>query len=618
MLVSFICSLSGLIFIITLYAIYKSKLKFNNAKSKIYKYMLVVLFVLGLVIIISELMCQNGTNIKIADALMRAHWYGVIVLSIMFYFYIIAFISNLECKRVVDVVLTSKFTKISTLILGILLIISFFIPCTLRMDGKYNYIPGPLGMYIQVVMIFIVIMIFVYYVKFNKSGEKKLDRTVVFGLTLIFSIFLFFQFVVREVSFYGIAFISVMYFLYATSENPDLEMISTLKKINEEIIASSNAKTDIILNMSHDIRSPMNAIVNYSAELAEIKDLDKESIKLNIDNILVAGKNLLNILDDILEMSGKNQHVGVDIYNMNELVADLRNITESRIGNKPIKLELNVDTSLPQLLIGNAAKMYRILMNILSNSAKYTDVGKISLDVTGTKIDNDNIMLHIKVSDTGFGIKDEDKPKVFSEFVRLKDATNQKIEGTGLGIANTKKNVEVLGGKIWFDSTYGAGTTFYVDLPQKICVSKTLEEYNNEKEIGSKELIDCSNLTALIVDDNRVNTNITMRLLKRYGFKVDCAYNGNECINKVKNGTKYDIIFLDLMMNELSGEKVLNVLRYLNKQYDVPPIVALTANVLSGVREIYLKKGFDEYIAKPIDIKELDRVINLFFKGQKK
>lgn len=618
MLVSFICSLSGLIFIITLYAIYKSKLKFNNAKSKIYKYMLIVLFVLGFIIIISELMCQSEINIKLADALMRAHWYGVIALSIMFYFYIIAFISNLECKKVVDVVLTNKFTKITTIILGILFMVSFFIPCTLRMNDKYNYIPGPLGLYIQAVMIFIVLMIFVYYIKFNKGGEKKLDRTVVFGLTLIFSIFLFFQFAVREVSFYGIAFISVMYFLYTTSENPDLEMISNLKKINEEIIASSNAKTDIILNMSHDIRSPMNAIVNYSAELAEIKDLDKESIKLNIDNILVAGKNLLNILDDILEMSGNNQHVGIDIYNMNELVADLRNITESRIGNKPIKLELNVDKSLPHLLIGNAAKMYRILMNILSNSAKYTDVGKISLDITGTRIDNDNIMLHIKVSDTGFGIKDEDKPKVFSEFVRLKDATSQKIEGTGLGIANTKKNVEVLGGKIWFDSTYGAGTTFYVDLPQKICVSKTLEEYNNEKEIGSKELLDCSNLTALIVDDNRINTNITMRLLKRYGFNVDCAYNGNECINKVKNGAKYDIIFLDLMMNELSGEKVLNVLRYLNKQYDVPPIVALTANVLSGVREVYLKKGFDEYIAKPIDIKELDRVINLFFKGQKK
>ena len=273
--------------------------------------------------------------------------------------------------------------------------------------------------------------------------------------------------------------------------------------------------------MSHDIRSPMNAIVNYSAELSEIKDLNKEVIVNHIDNILVAGKNLLNILDDILEMSGRNQHVGLDTYNMSDLVADLRNITESRIGNKPIKLELNVDPNLPQLLMGNAAKMYRILMNILSNSAKYTDVGRITLDITGDRIDNENIMLHIKVSDTGFGIRDEDKPKVFSEYARLKDATNQKIEGTGLGIANTKKNVEVLGGKIWFDSTYGAGTTFFVDLPQKICSNKTLEEYKNEKEIGNKKLLNCSNLTALVVEDNRVNVSVTKRLLQKYNLKVD-------------------------------------------------------------------------------------------------
>lgn len=615
MIKSIICSLSAIIFIATLYTVFKTKLKFNNAKSKLYKYMLFVLFMLCLFVVSGEVTYNLGYE-DISTIIMKLHWYGIFLLILIFYYYIIAFISNFKYEKISDIYKSSLFIKITTIICLIICLVSFFIPIELRKNDSFNFIPGTFGIYLNVYMIVVIIMVLVYYKWFNKSEDNKFDKTVIFGFILIFTIFLLLQVLVVEVSFYGIAFIAMLCFLYSTSENPDLEMIDNLKKLNDEIVASSNAKTDIILNMSHDIRSPMNAIVNYSAELTEIKELDKEAINDNIDNILVAGKNLLNILDDILEMSGNDTHVGIDTYNIVDLVEDLRNITESRIGNKPIKLELNVDSNMPQLLMGNSAKLYRILMNILSNSAKYTDVGRIVLDITGTKVDNSNLILHIKVSDTGFGIRDEDKPKVFSEFSRLKDATNQKIEGTGLGIANTKKNVEVLGGKIWFESTYGAGTTFFVDLPQKICLNKSIEEYNNEKDITNKKLLDCSKLTALIVDDNKMNVNVTARLLNRYGFKTDFAYSGNECIDKIKNGRKYDIIFMDLVMGDLEGKDVLNVLRYLNKQYDIPPIVALTANVLNGTREACLKMGFDEYLAKSIDIRELDRIINLFFKNK--
>lgn len=614
MIVSFVCTLAAILYIISLYSIFNSKLKFRSAKSDLYKYMLILVFILSILVVVSEPMVKYNFHTNIADILMKMHWHFIIILSLLFYLYIIAFVSNVDGNSIIDVCKSSKYATITTIIILLLFIISFFIPADLRNGTAYNYIPGSLGIFVQITMSSIIIMMIVYYKWFNNNTENKLDKTVVTGFTLIFSIFLFFQFSITEVSFYGIAFAAVMYFLYSTSENPDLEMVKNLKKLNEKINASSNAKTNIILNMSHDIRSPMNAIVNYSAELAMIEEENKEIIVDNVNNILVAGKNLLNILDDILEMSGKNQHEGLDTYNIVDIVEDLKNITINRIGNKPIKLEINIDKSLPQLLTGNSAKIYRILMNILSNSAKYTEVGKIILTITGSKIDESNIMLHINVSDTGFGIKEEDKSKVFSEYARLKDATTQKIEGTGLGIVNTKKNVEMLGGKIWFDSTYGAGTTFYVDVPQKICNNISLNEYKNEQNINNRELLDCSNYTALIVDDNKININVTIRLLKRYGFKIDYVYNGQDCINKIKDNNKYDIIFLDLMLGELNGEKVLSILRYLNKQYDVPPIVALSANVLSGVREEYLKKGFDEYIAKPIDIKELDRVINLFFK----
>lgn len=613
---SIVCSVASLLPLIILYLLFKSRVKFDYFRSKLYEFIVVFMFSLVCLEIISVLINEYTSYTKLADILMTIRWRSALLLFYFGYYYLIAYYSKINFKNAQEIYNHSKLVKINTWILIVCFIIGLFIPIDLKVDGKYNFLPGYFGYYFIFYVSLMLIFVFLYYKNMNKNKQNSknmLEKFALIGFGMIFLLFNAFQLLFPGVSFYAISFATVLYFMYTTLENPDLEIIDNLKVLNSQIVASSNAKTDIILNVSHDIRSPMNAIVNYSAELGEIKELNKEEISNNINNILVAGKNLLSIVDDILDTSGGNTQIYMDTYNMNEMAEDLKKITESRIGNKPIKLIINIDPNLPQLLKGNSTKLYRILMNLLSNSAKYTDVGKIILSVNGTTTGNEDIMLHISVSDTGFGIKDEDKPKIFTEFSRLKDATSQKIEGTGLGIVNTKKNVEVLGGKIWFESTYGAGSTFFVDLPQKICSNQSLKEFKEQNNNKNKKLLDCSKYTVLVVDDNRMNVNVTSRLLQRYGFKVDYCYNGEECIKKIKDNNHYDLIFMDLLMDKLGGEKVLGVLRYLNKQYDIPPIVALTANVLSGIREVYLKKGFDEYLAKPIDIKELDRVINLFF-----
>ena len=249
----------------------------------------------------------------------------------------------------------------------------------------------------------------------------------------------------------------------------------------------------------------------------------------------------------------------------------------------------------------------------MSNSVKYTEVGKIELYVTAD-VKGNNANLHFKVSDTGFGIKEEDYDKIFEKFSRLDNATRNEIEGTGLGLVITKKLVNLLGGKIWFESQYGAGTTFYVDITQQIVDSSKLGNILTEKGITSeRNYLDCSKYKVLIVDDNKLNLKVAEKILTPYKFSITTLNGGRECVDNIKEGNKYDMIFLDHMMPELDGIEVLHILEKLDS-YDIPPVVALTANAITGMKEMYLNEGFDEYLAKPINISELDKIINKYFK----
>ena len=224
--------------------------------------------------------------------------------------------------------------------------------------------------------------------------------------------------------------------------------------------------------------------------------------------------------------------------------------------------------------------------------------------------------MKFKISDTGFGIKEEDYDKVFKQYTRLDDAVSRGIEGTGLGLAIAKQYVDLLGGEISFESIYGAGTTFYVEVPQQIvAMIPTLGEVTDEdeKDEEDKKLLDCSKYRLLVVEDDKLNLEVTKRLLKRYGFIIDTCSNGKDCVFKFKKGEHYDMMLVDHIMPEMDGVEVVRVIRKLD-DYKAPPIVALTANAFTGSRDIYLKEGFDDYLAKPIDMTELDTLVNKYFK----
>ena len=228
----------------------------------------------------------------------------------------------------------------------------------------------------------------------------------------------------------------------------------------------------------------------------------------------------------------------------------------------------------------------------------------------------DSILLHIKISDTGYGIKKEDFGKLFEKFSRLDNAVSNEIEGTGLGLVITKKFVDLMGGKIWFESEYEVGTTFYVDVPLKV-IDPTPIGSVTQTNVTTRvtDFLDCTDFTALVVDDSQLNLKVSERLLKKYNFKVDTANSGKDCIYKFKYGNHYDIIFLDHMMPGMDGIETIRILRRLD-DYEIPPIIALTANVMNGMGEKYLAEGFDGYLPMPIDTVELDKIIHKFFDGK--
>ena len=361
--------------------------------------------------------------------------------------------------------------------------------------------------------------------------------------------------------------------------------------------------------MSHEIRTPLNAIVGFSQALNE-ENLP-ESAQDEVNDIISASESLLEIVNGILDISkieaNKLEIVNKE-YSFKKVYHDLCALTKARLGDKPLELRFQYDDSIPDVLYGDATRVKQVILNLLTNSVKYTKEGYVEFKVSSVRKD-DVLRLIISVEDSGIGIKQENIDKLFSKFERFDLQENITIEGTGLGLAITKKLIDLMNGKIVVQSVYGKGSRFTIALDQKIVVGKTLEDIEETKETEFKEL-DLSGKTILVVDDNSLNLKVATRLLTPYKAKIVTMDNGYDCINSIKEGTNYDLILMDDMMPKMSGTETLKQLKLIENFKT--PVIALTANAIDGMKDKYLSEGFDDYLSKPIDKTDLNNVIHKF------
>ncbi|MCL2210235.1 MAG: response regulator [Treponema sp.] len=401
------------------------------------------------------------------------------------------------------------------------------------------------------------------------------------------------------------------------------KLLLEIEQKRREADNANKAKSSFLSRMSHEIRTPMNAILG----IAEIQ-LQEESLELKIreafERIYASGDLLLGIINDILDLSkieaGRMELV-TGKYEIASLISDAAQLNMMRIGSKPISFELKIDEHLPAVMMGDELRVKQILNNILSNAFKYTASGTVTLNISAqaSTCHENEILLIISVIDTGQGMSKEQVSKLFDEYSRFNQEANRATEGTGLGMSIMRDLVNLMKGSISIKSEPGHGSAFTVCLPQGKCGSeelgKEMAENLHKFRSNSRTQMKRTQITRepmpygkiLVVDDVETNIYVAKGLLAPYELSFDSADSGYAAIEKIKNGKTYDVIFMDHMMPKLDGVETTKILRSMGYAL---PIVALTANAVTGQAGIFLENGFTDFISKPIDIRQMNRILN--------
>ena len=612
--------IGSLLYVLVIAIIYFRKKSINTIENIAFNGILICSILSLIIDIISTQYNIVYGGGQYGELLYKLFLFTLVIFTILYSFYVYCISSKIDAGPVEfsDHPQKKKITQMFWMLAIITIIICIVISTsslTITIDTfKKSYYQVGQAMYITygVTIIAMISWIFIILKDKNNLKNKKYNPIYAFFTIGIGAIVL--QFLYPDLAIVSSVLAAIAILTFFTMENPDVVLIQKLIEARTKAEEVNQIKTQFLSNMSHEIRTPLNVIVGYSQALA--KEDIYGNAREDAQDIIKASNSLLEIVNGVLDISriesNKIEVVNSE-YNTKEMFNEVINLINTRIGSKSIELKVLVDENLPPILYGDNVWIKLVITNLLINAIKYTNEGCIVFQVNAENdYSNSDCKLTISVQDTGIVMTEESIEKLFTKLQILDFKKNIKLDEADMDVAIIKSLVELMNGEMKVKSSYGEGATFTIILNQKIIKKENIIE---KVLLSPVKAFDASGSKVLVVDDNKINLKVAERLLREYNITVETVLSGIESIDKILDGKKYDLIFMDIMMPKMNGVEALENLK--NIVGFKTPVVALTVNEISGMEEKYISQGFDDCLAKPIIDGKLYHVLKKFLRETK-